>query len=103
MTHDHDHDPDLQAHGYAAAIQRDRAGKDAFFRASPSSPIPAAVRREFPGLAYFAVDPTLRYERLRLEAYAGAEPSEFQIPTSDGRLRPAHRANRPRKCFADST
>ena len=27
-----------------------------------------------------------------LEPYAGGEPSNFQIPTSDGRLRPAHRA-----------
>ena len=27
-----------------------------------------------------------------LEPYAGDEPSNFQIPTSDGKLRPAHRA-----------
>ncbi|MDH5244634.1 MAG: DUF1684 domain-containing protein, partial [Chloroflexota bacterium] len=27
-----------------------------------------------------------------LEPYTGDEPSDFQIPTSDGKLRPAHRA-----------
>lgn len=88
MTHDHDQHAD----GYVAAIERDRASKDASFRDSPSSPIPAAARREFPGLPYFAVDPALRQAGLRLDAYAGTEPSEFQIPTSDGQLRPARRA-----------
>ena len=32
------------------------------------------------------------FDGLRLEPYAGSEPSAFQIPTSDGKLRPAHRA-----------
>ena len=61
-------------------------------RRSPSSPLPHEVRHDFQGLPYFAVDPELRFEELRLEPYAGAEPSNFQIPTSDGQLRPAHRA-----------
>ena len=61
-------------------------------RRSPSSPLPHEVRHDFQGLPYFAVDPALRFEELRLEPYAGAEPSNFQIPTSDGQLRPAHRA-----------
>ena len=38
------------------------------------------------------MDPSLRFEDLTLEQYAGDQPSAFQIPTSDGRLRPAHRA-----------
>ena len=50
------------------------------------------VRHDFEGLPYFAVDPALRFEDLALEPYAGDEPSSFQIPTSDGQLRPAHRA-----------
>ena len=38
------------------------------------------------------MDPTLRFETRTLEPYTGGEPSNFQIPTSDGKLRPAHRA-----------
>ena len=34
----------------------------------------------------------MRFEGLRLAPYSGTEPSNFQIPTSDGKLRPAHRA-----------
>jgi uncharacterized protein len=32
------------------------------------------------------------FEGLTLDPYAGNEPTSFQIPTSDGRLRPARRA-----------
>jgi uncharacterized protein (DUF1684 family) len=38
------------------------------------------------------VNEALRFEDRRLEPYTGDLPSDFQIPTSDGRLRPAHRA-----------
>jgi uncharacterized protein (DUF1684 family) len=89
--HDHDHDHD-GGHDYVEEIRRIRAGKDAFFRSSPSSPIPHDTRHDFTGLPYFPVDPSLRYEDLGLEPYLGAEPSAFRIPTSDGQLRPAHRA-----------
>ena len=85
--HEHEHDFD-----YVGAVEDERARKDAWFKASPSSPLPHEVRHDFQGLPYFAVDPELRFEELRLEPYAGAEPSNFQIPTSDGQLRPAHRA-----------
>ena len=47
---------------------------------------------DFTGLPYFPVDPSLRFEELVLEPYLGAEPTAFQIPTSDGQLRPARRA-----------
>lgn len=91
MTHqDHDHD-----HGdgeYVAEIDRHRAGKDDYFRTSRDSPIPLAKREGFTGLAYFPADPAYRLEGLRLQPYAGAEPPSFQIPTSDGQLRPARRA-----------
>ena len=98
MAHDdehHQHDEDAHAHGsegYAGAIEAGRADKDAYFKHAPGSPIPAAARHAFDGLPYFAVDPSLRFADLTLEPYAGNEPSSFQIPTSDGQLRPAHRA-----------
>ncbi|HYL40277.1 MAG TPA: DUF1684 domain-containing protein, partial [Candidatus Binatus sp.] len=43
-------------------------------------------------LQYFPVDESFRFDGLTLEPYAGSEPSSFQIPTSDGKLRDAERA-----------
>jgi uncharacterized protein len=88
-AHEHEHEHDLD---YVAAVEEERARKDAWFGASPSSPIPHEARHDFTGLPYFPVDPAFRFEDLTLEPYAGGEPSAFQIPTSDGQLRPAHRA-----------
>jgi uncharacterized protein len=88
----HDHDDHDHAMDYATAVEDERARKDAWFKSSPSSPLPHETRHDFDGLPYFAVDPRLRFEGLALEPYAGGEPSSFQIPTSDGQLRPAHRA-----------
>ncbi|MEO8437818.1 MAG: DUF1684 domain-containing protein [Chloroflexota bacterium] len=92
--HDHDHDHEEHDHDfdYVGAVEEERARKDAWFGSSPSSPIPHEARHAFTGIPYFPVDPSLRFEDLRLEPYAGSEPSAFQIPTSDGQLRPAHRA-----------
>lgn len=84
----HDHEQE----DYATGIEAFRLDKDAFFRNSPSSPIPHERRHDFTGLPYFAVDRALRFEELRLEPYLGDEPTSFQIPTSDGQLRPARRA-----------
>ena len=106
MTHDHghdvrDHDHDHHEHehhhdeeelDYAAQVEAFRADKDEAFRHSPGSPIPHDVRHDFPGLPYFPVDETLRFDDLRLEPYAGDQPTSFQIPTSDNQLKPAHRA-----------
>jgi uncharacterized protein (DUF1684 family) len=93
MTHDHEHDHEHEhEHDYVGAVEEERARKDDFFKRSHSSPIPHEARHDFEGLPYFAVDPTLRFEGLKLEPYAGDEPSAFQIPTSDGQLRPAQRA-----------
>ena len=86
-AHKHEH-----GGAYAARIAAFRADKDAWFRSSPSSPLAHEARHDFDGLPYFPVDPSLRYQDLSLEPYAGDAPSAFQIPTSDGRLRPAHRA-----------
>ncbi|HSK53010.1 MAG TPA: DUF1684 domain-containing protein [Clostridia bacterium] len=96
--HDHDHDDHDEHHhahrplGYAEAVSQFRSEKDEFLASSPHSPIPEAERPAFTGLPYYRVDEALRFEALRLEPYTGDEPSTFQIPTSDGQLRPAHRA-----------
>ena len=95
-THDHDADHEHQhhegPHDYGAAIAGYRAEKDAFFKSAPGSPIPVEEREAFTGLPYYPVDEDLVLEGLTPTPYAGDEPSHFQIPTSDGRLRPAHRA-----------
>ena len=99
MTHDHDaHDHGSHDHhehrpmGYAEAIDRYRADKDDYFKGARNSPIPPGEREAFDGLPYYPVDEGLRFDGLRVEPYTGGEPSDFQIPTSDGKLRPAHRA-----------
>jgi uncharacterized protein (DUF1684 family) len=97
--HDHDHDHDEHEHhhhdgphDYASAIAGYRAQKDQFFKSAPVSPIPVAERDDFTGLPYYPVDVDLVFEGLTPAPYAGNEPSSFQIPTSDGKLRPARRA-----------
>ena len=97
--HGHDHDAheghDHSAHehvSYPEAVANYRAEKDEYLRAAHDSPIPHDARHDFPGLPYFPVDESLRFEGLTLEPYAGAEPAQFQIPTSDGKLRDAVRA-----------
>lgn len=102
MTDDHEAELEHAEHGhhqhehrpidYTDAIEQFRAEKDAFFKASLGSPIPEPEREAFSGLPYYPVDPTLRFEDLTLDPYTGNEPSNFQIPTSDGKLRAAHRA-----------
>ena len=77
---------------YPTAVVMYRADKDEFFREANGSPIPVAEREAFAGLPYFDVDESLRFEGLTLEPYAGSEPANFQIPTSDGKLREAARA-----------
>lgn len=84
---DRHHAPD-----FAWALTQERAAKDAFFRASPQSPIPAEERSAFAGLAYFPPDPAYRLEGLALGPYEGTGAEAFAIPTSDGDERPAWRA-----------
>ena len=106
MTTEHQHqaehepDPDEHEHHhhehvpveYKDAVEGFRLDKDEFFRTMPGSPIPEAERATFTGLPYYPVDEALVFEGRALEPYTGDEPSNFQIPTSDGKLRPAHRA-----------
>ena len=97
--HEHEHEHHEHEHhehrplDYAEAIEGLRAEKDDFFKTGGAgSPIPVAERDAFTGLPYYPVDASLRFDDRTLEPYTGKEPSNFQIPTSDGRLRPAHRA-----------
>jgi uncharacterized protein (DUF1684 family) len=98
--HDHvhaDHEGHHHEHhhhqvSYLDAVEQYRADKDEFFRTANGSPIPATERDAFTGLPYYPVDESLRFEDLQLEPYAGNEPVRFEIPTSDGRTRPAERA-----------
>ena len=93
--HDHDHhDHDHHEHtmSYPDAVEQFRAQKDAYYRSGLHSPIPVDERAAFTGLSYYPIDEDLVFDGRVLEPYAGDEPSDFQIPTSDGRLKPAHRA-----------
>ncbi len=93
----HDHGDDHAHHEHRAltyeeAVAAFREDKDEYFKTAPGSPIPAAERDAFTGLAYYPVGEAYYFEDRTLEPYIGDEPSQFQIPTSDGKLRPAHRA-----------
>lgn len=87
-----DHHDEHQGAHYPDAIEQYRADKDAYFRNGAGSPVPAAERATFTGIPYWAVDEALIVDGLALEPYAGNEPVRFEIPTTDGRLRPAERA-----------
>ncbi len=92
MAHEHhEHQHTLT---YEDAVRAHRADKDEFFRTSHGSPVPAAERATFEGLPYFEADEAWVVDDLQLEPYEGDEPVSFQIPTTDGRLRPAERAGR---------
>jgi uncharacterized protein (DUF1684 family) len=77
---------------YADTVRQYRADKDAYFRTGHGSPVPADDRAAFAGIPYFEVDEACVAEDLVLEPYTGDEPVRFEIPTTDGRLRPAERA-----------
>ena len=98
MTDEHEHHDEAHNHhehvkvAYRDAVEGFRQDKDEFFKTDPRSPIPADERGAFTGLSFFPVDEALVFESRTLEPYTGDEPSNFQIPTSDGKLRAAHRA-----------
>ena len=76
-SHDHEHEHEHHHQlSYEDAVAQFRADKDGFFRSAPNN----------------SVDPELLFDDLRLEPYTGDEPVRFEIPTSDGRTRPADRA-----------
>jgi uncharacterized protein (DUF1684 family) len=90
--HHHDHEHRHDPVDYTEAVEGFRRDKDHYFRHGDGSPLPIDKREGFEGLPYYPVDEKLRFEGLELAPYVGTEPQRFQIPTSDGRLRPAHRA-----------
>jgi hypothetical protein len=91
MADEHEHHEHVPVE-YRDAVEGFRLDKDEFFKTDPRSPIPEAERAAFTGLLYYPVDEALVFEGRVLGPYTGDEPSNFQIPTSDGQLRPAHRA-----------
>jgi uncharacterized protein (DUF1684 family) len=58
-----------------------RAGKDRLFADHPSSPVPEAGRRSFPGLAYWRHDASLRFSA-RLEPDPEAAAPVADVPRS---------------------
>src|SRR5262245_47561549 len=101
MTHEHhehhDHEHEHHHHAeepkdYVSAVEAYREQRDRAFRHASNSPIRPEDREAFTGLPYFPVDEDMVFEGLTLDPYAGDEPSSFQIPTSDNKLRPARRA-----------
>jgi uncharacterized protein (DUF1684 family) len=90
--HEHEHHHEHRPLSYEEAVEGFRADKDDYFGSNPHSPIPESERAAFNGLPYYPISTSLRFEDLALEPYTGDAPSDFEIPTSDGKLRPAHRA-----------
>ena len=58
-------------------VQTERAKKDMFFASQPQSPLPAAVRSNFAGLAYWPLDSDHHFE-LRLHEHAEKTVQEVQ-------------------------
>ncbi len=96
--HEHHHEP-LE---YADAVLGFREDKDDYFRSGSGSPLPPGDRANFAGIPYFDVDESMVFEGLTLEPYSGDEPTNFSIPTSDNRLRPATRAGTFRFVIGDA-
>lgn len=68
---------------YEQRVLADRAAKDVAFRtnADDDSPIPAAERATFPGLAYYAVDPAYRVPAFLTED-RGSQPVVIELQTT---------------------
>ena len=77
MADEHAHHHTLS---YVDAVNAFRADKDAFFKTSEGSPIPAAEREAFSGLPYYPVDERMVIDDLALHPYTGNEPVQFEIP-----------------------
>jgi hypothetical protein len=65
-------------------LERFRAEKDDFFASHPQSPLTAAQKRTFRGLAYFEENPALR---LTVDLQPFATRDVIQVQTSTGDLR----------------
>lgn len=78
--------PPVDERPYEQTVQAARAEKDAAFRTTDTSPIPAAARAAFPGLPYFAIDPSYKVPALLTEDPSG-KGVVIELPTSSTELR----------------
>ncbi|MFP4632643.1 MAG: DUF1684 domain-containing protein [Halobacteriales archaeon] len=60
-------------------LRRQRDAKDEYFAEDPRSPVPDEVREDFPGLDYYPVDETYRYET---ELHEHDDPERVTVATS---------------------
>jgi len=74
----------MDPQAYAKALQADRTAKDASFRTSSDSPIPAEQRAAFTGLAYYAIDDRYRVPA-RLQREDTNPPKIIEMDTSTHR------------------
>jgi uncharacterized protein (DUF1684 family) len=72
--------------GSAEPLARARRERDRFFQSDPQSPIPVQDRKRFQGLAYFPVNPELRF-RVKLNRYPA--PARLRMATNTGEVRDA--------------
>lgn len=77
----------------ATELEEFRAAKDAYFRNDPDSPLPAAARRAFRGLAYYPEAPALAFE---VTPKPFDEVEVVVMGTSDGEAREYERWARVR-------
>ena len=87
--HEHHHDG---PHDYVGAVQGYRAEKDEFFRTNPAARSRPRNGRRSPACRTTRSTSTSCSRACRSSRTPGVEPSTFEIPTSDNRLRPARRA-----------
>lgn len=73
--------PPIDTRPYVDQIAAFRADKDRAFRQDATSPIPAAKRASFPGLAYFPIDPQYRVPA-KLTPAPSNPPVIFTMETS---------------------
>ena len=90
--HHHTHDDQAEPADYRTWVKSQRLSKDDYFKRSSRSPIPADERPNFGGLHYYAVDPELRFEYLKLGPIPRGLEEEVHVQTSDGAVRHGRRA-----------
>jgi uncharacterized protein (DUF1684 family) len=69
------------AHDYVEQIREQREQKAEYFGESPRSPIPHSAQAEFPGLDYFPVDESMRFE---VELSEHEDPDQLTVETTAG-------------------
>jgi Uncharacterized conserved protein len=69
------------ASDYVEQLRAQREQKAEYFAESPRSPIPRGAQADFPGLDYFDVDPSMRFE-LELQEYD--DPETLTVETTAG-------------------